>query len=694
MQTETQNLPDFLTDGQAAETPASDPDLKIVYKPLRRTLQLIAAGWIILLFAYIHFGFGWQNLSALLPVEFAQFLTFAVLPLVLVLLFVSLIFKAAAATDQAQAVQKSLNKILFADNKNPLSALLDQDLKNRINNLGATLSLLSEQTQNLKRELGAKADDFAKIGAMLENNFMANLQKLNDGIGDFSIQCQNATSLSAAVSENLSEHTEALKTSAKEAADVLNPLINETIATAEHFEHILQKNKDYITRSNEDLAAFIGKNRQNLSETAEFLQDRQARIEQTFLQTADNCNEIFKSIDSGISHIENSLNSHKQLAAEQAALIDKNAAYLDGKLGEYGRLISLEVEEMIKRSGSLELNVKRQISALKEARDKTEQILGGVNNTLEQNSGKAVKNIEKIVSNLEHEINKLAAFVKNTENKNNEVEAAAEKITKKIGEISTNLSLQVDGLKTRSVEAIDKFNEVSGLVQKNAMQLSETANVIAAKGKENSEALTHQTAEINLAAGALENLKQYFADISTALNQAGNNAAGLFAGYKANVVEFNNVINRQLSDLSESRRLTEEHLRDIRHQYEEMNISGFIDKSASIIQNLNNISVDINQFFNADNDEGLWKKFYSGDYSAFARNIVKNMSRKQILKIREEYEKNTDFRQMSDRYLSEFETLLDGARRSEKPQIILALLSGSELGKIYYIMARALDRLD
>lgn len=694
MQTDSQNLPDFLTDGQPTDPLPADPDSKIVYKPLRRTLWLITLGWTALFFIFLHFGFGWQNFSALLPIEFARFLTFAVLPLVLILLFVSLIFKSVATANQANLVQKSLNKILFGDNKNPLSALLDKDLRDRINHLGATVSLLSEQTQNLKQELGTKAEDFTKIGDLLENNFMANLQKLNTGIGDFTTQCQKATALSEQVSQNLSEHTDALKASAKETAEVLNPLINETIASAEYFGQVLQKNKDYITRSNEDLSAFIGKNQKALTETAETLQTQQARIEQTFLKTADNCNEIFKSLDFGISHIENSLNSHKQLATEQAALIDKNASYLDGKLGEYGRLISLEVEEMIKRSGTLELNVKKQIHDLKEARDKTEQILSGINNSLEQNSSKAVKNIEKIISNLENEINKLAAFIKNTENKNNEVSAAAEKITKKIGEISTDLSLQVDNLKTRSVEAIDKFNEVSGLVQKNALQLSETAQVISTKGKENSEALNRQTAEINLAAGALENLKQYFADISTALNQAGNNATGLFAGYKSNVVEFNNVINRQLSDLSESRRLTEEHLRDIRRQYEELDVANFIDKSSSIIQNLNNISVDLNQFFNADNDEGLWKKFYSGDYSAFARNIVKNMSRKQIIKIREEYEKNSDFRLMTDRYLSEFETLLDGARRSEKPQILLALLSGCEIGKIYYIMARALDRLD
>lgn len=694
MQNTTQNLPEFLIENQNVEQASPLVEKTTVCQPLRKIFWLIICGWAVLLLSYLHFGFGWQNLAVLLPSEFAQFVAFAFLPLLVALLFVSLIFKSSVSATQSVLVQKSLNKLLFQDEKNALSGLLDQDLQKQILNLGATVRLLSDQTQSLREELSVKAEDFSKISAVLENNFMVNLQNLNDGIQSFTQQCQNATGMSEKVSENLATRTAELQNSARETAEILNPLINETIASAEHFQTILQNNKNYISKANEEMNAFSQKNQQNLTDAVTVLQSHQAQIEQAFLKTADNCNEIFKRLDSGISHIENSLKVHKELASEQASLIDKNATYLDGKLGEYGRLISLEVEEMIKRSGTLEMNVKKQLNELSQARDKTDRILNSINTGLEQSAGKAVKYIEKIVTGLDHEIAKLAEFVKNTELKNNAVENAAEKISKKIEDISTDLGLQVDNLKTRSVEAIDKFNEVSGLVQKNALQLSETANVISTKGKENSEMLQQQAVAVHAATEELSNIKQYFADISTALMQAGNHAADLFAGYKSNVIEFNNVINRQLSDLSESRRLTEDHLRDIKQQYAEMDVTNFIDRSAAIIQNLNNISVDINQFFNQNSDEGLWKKFYSGDYSAFARNIVKNMTRKQIIKIREEYEKNSDFRLMTDKYLTEFETLLDGARHSEKPQIILALLSGCELGKIYYIMARALDRLD
>ena len=73
--------------------------------------------------------------------------------------------------------------------------------------------------------------------------------------------------------------------------------------------------------------------------------------------------------------------------------------------------------------------------------------------------------------------------------------------------------------------------------------------------------------------------------------------------------------------------------------------------------------------------------------------MVKKLGRKEVVKIRDLYEKNADFRKLSDAYLTEFNALINAAEKSEKPETLLALLSGSEIGKIYYIMARALDKL-
>ena len=122
-------------------------------------------------------------------------------------------------------------------------------------------------------------------------------------------------------------------------------------------------------------------------------------------------------------------------------------------------------------------------------------------------------------------------------------------------------------------------------------------------------------------------------------------------------------------------------------------MSNFMNETSELITRLENLSVDINKFFNADEEDDLWKRFYSGDHAVFARNIVKKLNRKQIIKIRDEYEKNTDFRALTDKYISDFETLITAAQNAERSEVVLSMISGSDIGKIYYVVARAIDRL-
>ena len=70
------------------------------------------------------------------------------------------------------------------------------------------------------------------------------------------------------------------------------------------------------------------------------------------------------------------------------------------------------------------------------------------------------------------------------------------------------------------------------------------------------------------------------------------------------------------------------------------------------------------------------------------------MTRKQVIAIKEEFEKNSEFRKIVTSYMSEFENLINKARSCEKSSVLLSVISGADIGKIYYIIARALDKLN
>ena len=103
------------------------------------------------------------------------------------------------------------------------------------------------------------------------------------------------------------------------------------------------------------------------------------------------------------------------------------------------------------------------------------------------------------------------------------------------------------------------------------------------------------------------------------------------------------------------------------HGVVEKSMANFMNETSELVTKLENLSVDINKFFNEDEEDDLWKKFCSGDHAVFARNIVKKLNRKQIIKIRDEYERNPS---IMDYYLD----FIDNPLLTSFTYILLGLL--------------------
>ena len=128
--------------------------------------------------------------------------------------------------------------------------------------------------------------------------------------------------------------------------------------------------------------------------------------------------------------------------------------------------------------------------------------------------------------------------------------------------------------------------------------------------------------------------------------------------------------------------------------YENIQADTFLKDASYIIEKLETFAVDINRIFNPAAEDELWKKYYNGDTSAFVRYLAKSMSRSQIIAVRNEFEKNLDFRNTVNKYLAEFETLISKAKSNERSGILLSVISGADIGKLYFILAKALDKLN
>ncbi len=686
----TEKIPQFLED--TADTPQENY-MNATQKPLLKTLSAICGVWLLFVFIYMQFFYGWTSLSALLPADFVLFLAgFFIFPLVIFLMLI-LFKKSYSSLKQNEIVEQTLGHFLKTNDENLLSKIINKALQNQIEELNSTLQFLSAQTDSLKAELQTKADDFEQISQALDKTAKQNLARVDENKNQYIDLCRELSSKAGESASQLKTHTDALKDAADTIYQQLNPLIDETMVTADHLKTMVSEAEGNIAQTKSNLAEIEVMGKNSLSKLSEMLSGETKRFEQSMLRTADNCEAIYQKIDSGISHIENSLKTHKQMAEEQSALIDKNATFLDNKLGEYGKLISMEVSAMVNQASTLDFNFKEQIGALKNASSQVKTILDGANNSLSLKSEEAIKNIENVLNGLSNEVEKIADFVRATEKKNEQIQQAAEKISTRMGALSEDLSFKVDDLKIRSVEAIDKFNEVSSVLSKNATLLSENANTIIAKSKQGTDFVVAQNQEMTKSAQNINAMKKELETLSVALVQADQKSSDVFKAFQKKMGDYKALFDAHFEALDAQNLKSEHRLADMKNRYHELSLSTVMDRLSDMVSALENLSIDLNSFFDKDAEDDLWKKFYDGDHGAFARHMVKKLGRKEILKIKDLYEKNPDFRKLADSYLNEFEILLNAAEQSEKPETMLAMISGSQIGKIYYIMARALGKL-
>ena len=64
----------------------------------------------------------------------------------------------------------------------------------------------------------------------------------------------------------------------------------------------------------------------------------------------------------------------------------------------------------------------------------------------------------------------------------------------------------------------------------------------------------------------------------------------------------------------------------------------------------------------------------------------------KLASIKEKYQTDSEFRDYVSRYLTEFEVVLDEAKKRDQEGLLKSTFLSSDVGKVYMLLARALDR--
>jgi hypothetical protein len=108
---------------------------------------------------------------------------------------------------------------------------------------------------------------------------------------------------------------------------------------------------------------------------------------------------------------------------------------------------------------------------------------------------------------------------------------------------------------------------------------------------------------------------------------------------------------------------------------------------------LESLSLDIGRLMDRNLAAEMWDRYQRGESKAFTKRLYTPAGQKAFDEVSRKYRADRSFKQTVDRYIAEFERLLDEVAREDRgPQALRSHLT-SETGMVYTLLAHAAGRL-
>ena len=108
---------------------------------------------------------------------------------------------------------------------------------------------------------------------------------------------------------------------------------------------------------------------------------------------------------------------------------------------------------------------------------------------------------------------------------------------------------------------------------------------------------------------------------------------------------------------------------------------------------LESLSLDIGRLMDRNLAAEMWDRYQRGESKAFSKRLYTPAGQKAFDEVARKYRADRNFKQTVDRYIAEFERLLDEVAREDRGPAALRSHLTSETGLVYTLLAHAAGRL-
>lgn len=136
----------------------------------------------------------------------------------------------------------------------------------------------------------------------------------------------------------------------------------------------------------------------------------------------------------------------------------------------------------------------------------------------------------------------------------------------------------------------------------------------------------------------------------------------------------------------------EQRARELETARESIDVQRFLTETSYVLERLQAAAVDIARLFTPAVEEDLWKRYYKGEQNVFLHHAAKTITRSQATAVKKLFAQNSEFRAYAERYMSEYEALLRAARANDRGDVLTAVFTSSDMGRLYITLARSIGR--
>jgi len=582
----------------------------------------------------------------------------------------------------------------FEEEFSKKAEILNTTSNNTIDRLMNVSEMLKNQNQEIEQSMNIINDKVKTIGS-----------EMGTVIGDFTNNIKAIKDESSIAGNEIASTCNKLKDSGRSLlADSRN-----VIQVIEGQVKILDNNLSKVKLQSEQISDNFSKQKDSIADVVNLVSTQtrlgEASLAQQYKYLSDTANDV----SAKMKEIEGLFQSNT------ASILDSSSKYafevntLSDRIIKAGEDVKKTVKQSVGELEAVSISLNNTADNIVDTVNNTHQKVDGVINkyqnhianfntvTAEASSGVVeVNNLitqqnDKMIKISEDTKNLVSSFNSVLNEASNQISKRANGAFEQIKKVSAQLKelgLQLEDSTQLTAKHMDNAGEkMRASINEIAANAERISNDIRTSGEvflKQSDVLMNTTDEtINKVSTAMEYLKTGSEDLTSKGKM-----------WLEQTDEFTKVFEKQSEIIDTTSLKATENLRKLEAKFQEVQVDSFLKDAAELFEHMETLAIDINRIFNPTTEEEIWKKYYSGDTAVFVRYLAKIMTKSQVNAIRKEYEENADFRSLVNNYVASFETLITKAKGNERAGVLLSVISGSDVGKVYYVIAKALDKLN